>query len=76
MQLLAGSWFWCPRCGTTATAIAPGHRLESMDERTVAVPTGVEYVRLWLRLRNWALSVHDARMHMTQALLHPTERGE
>lgn len=38
MQLLAGEWFWCSRCGTTMTRGGKG----------VAIPSAVSVARAWV----------------------------
>lgn len=74
MQLLAGSWFWCPRCGTTAVAVNPGHRHESIKEHTITIPSGVQSVRAWLQSSSWVSPGSGVRQHLERQLLHPDER--
>jgi tRNA(Ile2) C34 agmatinyltransferase TiaS len=70
MNLLAGEWFWCPRCGTTLAREAPA--------RTVGVPHGVVTVRAWLLRHLWPrpLAEYQYRQLIASELLAPDERAK
>jgi hypothetical protein len=62
MQLLAGEWFWCPRCGT----VKHGERYRT--------PFGVLELRSWLLGHYVPYFSGQEHEVLREQFLHPDER--